>query len=126
MERIRSRRSSSSHLVVHELSLCQAIADTAIAYAGDHPILGVYVQIGYLRQVVPDTLRFSWDIVAEGGALKGCELHIDHVPAIVECNSCGATTKLEQPVRVCASCHSRDTLLRSGDEFSVVSIDVLE
>jgi hydrogenase nickel incorporation protein HypA/HybF len=111
---------------MHELSLCQAIAGTVVQHAGGHRVARVAVQVGHFRQVVPDTLQFCWKVVTDGGALEGCEIDVDHVPAVVECNACGATTTLEVPILVCGPCGSRDTVLRSGDEFAVVSIDIEE
>lgn len=111
---------------MHELSLCRAIADVATDNAGGKAVSRVSVQIGHFRQVVPDTLRFCWTLVTEGTALDGCELAIEHVPAVVVCRACGADTQLDRPVLACGTCASRDVELRSGEEFLVASIDILE
>ena len=111
---------------MHELSLCEAIARIATEHAGRQPVSCVHLRIGYLRQVVPDSLQFCWGIVTDGGPLEGCQLDIDHVPAVVTCNECGTSSTLEDPILVCASCASGDTVLQSGDEFLVLAIDILE
>ena len=111
---------------MHELSLCRAIADTARDHADGRRVSTVVVRIGHLRQVVPDTLRFCWGIVVEGGEFEGAELVIEHVPAVVACRTCGARTTIERPVMRCSLCDSTDVDLESGDEFLVASIDVLE
>jgi hydrogenase nickel incorporation protein HypA/HybF len=111
---------------VHELSLSQAVADTVLDHAAGRPVSRVAVRIGHLRQVVPDSLSFCWEMVTEGTALAGCRLDIDHVPAVALCHSCGERTTLERPVLVCGACGGRDTTLESGEEFLVESIDVME
>jgi hydrogenase nickel incorporation protein HypA/HybF len=111
---------------VHELSLCQAIARIATEHSGGQHVSCVHVRIGYLRQVVPDSLQFCWGIVAGAGPLEACVLDIEQVPAVVTCNACGARSTLDGPILVCGSCASTDTVLLSGDEFLVLSIDVVE
>ncbi|MDY7104395.1 MAG: hydrogenase maturation nickel metallochaperone HypA [Actinomycetota bacterium] len=111
---------------MHELSLCRAIADTARDHAGGRELARVTVRIGHLRQVVPDTLHHCWGLTVDDTPLAGCELVIEHVPAVAACRACGARTTLDQPVLRCASCDGRDLVLESGDEFLVASIDVLE
>jgi len=110
---------------VHELSLSRAIADVVTENANGRSVTTVTVRIGHFRQVVPDTLRFCWDMVVDGTSLAGCRLEIEHVPAVGHCRTCGRTWQLERPVLVC-DCGDRNVELESGDEFLVQSIDVLE
>ena len=50
------------------------------------------MRIGHLRQVVPDAMQFSWQVLTDGTELAGCELAIEHVPAAVECRALRGTT----------------------------------
>jgi hydrogenase nickel incorporation protein HypA/HybF len=109
---------------VHELSLCEAILDHVEERAGDRPLRRVEVRIGHLRQVVPDALQFSWEMLTECQGRAGCELLVEHIPAVVRCRACGADTTLEWPVLACATCESHDVELRSGDELELAWIDV--
>lgn len=109
---------------MHELSICGAIVDTVTEHAGGRPVNRVRLQIGHLRQVVPETLRFCWSARTEGTPFEGCELEIDHVPAVVTCNACKARTTLDDPVLRCGTCGSLDVALQSGEEFLIESIDV--
>lgn len=111
---------------MHELSLCRAIADTAKDHAAGRGLSRVSVQIGYLRQVVPRTLEYCWELVTDGTDLEGCDLEITHVPAVAKCLTCEAETLLTHPVLVCGWCGGRDVTLISGEEFLVASIDILE
>src|SRR5436190_17537688 len=111
---------------MHELSLAEAIAAAAGARAAGRRVQRVSVRIGYLRHVVPDSLVFSWEVLTAGTDLDGSELAVEHVPAVVACGACGATTTLDLPILVCGACEGSDVELRSGDEFLLVSIDVAE
>jgi hydrogenase nickel incorporation protein HypA/HybF len=108
---------------VHELALCQAIVDTVEAHAGGRRVERVEVRIGHFRQVVPDSLRFSWELLTDGSDLAGCELVIDHVPAVVLCQACGDRTTLDLPIMLCQACESSQVTLETGEEFLIVSID---
>ncbi|HEX3461715.1 MAG TPA: hydrogenase maturation nickel metallochaperone HypA [Acidimicrobiales bacterium] len=108
---------------MHELALCQAIADTVSQRAEGRTVTRVEVRIGHFRQVVPDSLLFSWELLTAGTHLDGCELSIDHVPAVVDCRTCGQRSTLDLPILLCRSCDSSDVALVSGEEFLISSID---
>jgi hydrogenase nickel incorporation protein HypA/HybF len=109
---------------VHELSMCDAIARAVDVHAGGRPVQSVTVRIGHLRQVVPDTLEFSWSMVTKSTALEGAELQVEYVPAVVTCEACGATTTLDAPVLACAACGARAVTLTSGDELLIASLQL--
>jgi hydrogenase nickel incorporation protein HypA/HybF len=111
--------------VVHELSLCEAIVDLVESRAAGRSVRRVEVRIGYFRQVVPDSLQFSWTVLTEGTWLAGCELVIDHVPAVVRC-ACGAESILDTPILVCSTCASFEVVLICGSEFDVAWIELAE
>jgi hydrogenase nickel incorporation protein HypA/HybF len=109
---------------VHELSICTAIAKIAYNIADGRTVERVRVDVGYLRQVVPDTLSHSWELVVFGTPLDGVPLEVREVPAIIECRHCGTRTTLEDPIFRCSSCGSTDTEVISGSELLVTSLDL--
>jgi hydrogenase nickel incorporation protein HypA/HybF len=111
---------------MHELSICNAIASTAARHADGRSVSQVTVQIGHLRQVVPDALQFSWEVVAGTTELKDATLVIEQMPAVVECLDCGVRTTLVFPILACGSCEGFDVKLLSGEELLVVSIDLVD
>ena len=72
---------------------------------------------------VPDSLLFSWELLTDGTPLEGCELVIDHVPAVIRCTACEHETTLDMPIMLCAACESSDVTIVSGEEFLVSSIE---
>lgn len=111
---------------MHELSICSAIAQTVGEHAGGRAVRRVRVRIGHFRQVVPESLAFCWEIQTRGGPLDGCQLDVDHVPAVIRCRDCSAATTLEHPILLCGACDGADVELVAGEEFLIESIDVAE
>lgn len=109
---------------MHELSICTAIAKIAHDAAAGRPVERVRVDVGHLRQVVPETLRHSWEMVVFGTTLDGSTLEVREVPVVIECHQCGAQTPLDDPIFRCGACASTDTKVISGDELFVTSLDV--
>ncbi len=109
---------------MHELSLCNAIADTVTNHAAGRPVRCVRVRIGAYRQVVPDTLAFCWEMQIAGSDLAQCELEVETVPAVIACRTCGAETTLDDPILLCRNCDGADVRLITGEEFLIESIDV--
>ena len=109
---------------MHELSICTSIAKITTQAAAGRQVERVRVDIGHNRQVVPDTLRYSWEMVVFGTALEGVALEVREVPAVIECRQCATRTQLDDPIFRCCSCGSTETRVVSGDELLVTSLDV--
>jgi hydrogenase nickel incorporation protein HypA/HybF len=110
---------------VHELSLCRSIYRIVDRARGGRPVEVVHLQVGRLRQAVPETLEYCWRLVSDATPLAGSRLEIDHVPVVLDC-SCGARTTVQDDlVLTCASCGGSDVSLHSGEELLVTSVDLL-
>jgi hydrogenase nickel incorporation protein HypA/HybF len=111
---------------MHELSLSSAILETAVRHAAGRPVKAVELTVGTLRQVVPSSLEFYWEIVARGTVCEGSRLELSVVQALVSCNDCATEWTLDEPVFACPSCESKNVEVLKGTEFMVESIDVSE
>jgi hydrogenase nickel incorporation protein HypA/HybF len=110
---------------VHELSICGAIADIVSRRAGDRPVRVINLRVGQLRQVVPDTLAYCWELVSAGTFLDGSRLAIERVPARLHCRGCGSEAEIgDLPVFICVSCGGTDTRVVAGEEFLITSLDL--
>ena len=110
---------------MHELSISRAIVETANRHAAAGRVLSVRVAIGALRQVLPDSLRFYFEIVARGTACDGALLDTRLVPARMEC-ACGEAWELEDVCFRCPRCGGAEVSVVSGEELCVESIEVEE
>jgi hydrogenase nickel incorporation protein HypA/HybF len=111
---------------MHELSIAQAIVDVAARHAEGRRVLRVNVQVGHLRQVVPDSLQFAFALVVQGTALDGAELAITHVPAAGRCRECGAESVMESFPLSCGACGSFDVEVFAGEELLVEGLELEE
>lgn len=110
---------------MHELSLCQAIAGVVKTHAADRHVTVVRVQVGALRQVVPESLSFCWTLVRDHECLSDAELELELVRAEVRCRSCQQQSELSSRWAVlCPSCDSADVEIVRGNEFLVTSLEV--
>lgn len=111
---------------MHELSLSSAILETALKHADGRRVRAVELSIGVLRQVVPASLEFYFEIVSRDTVCEGARLDLSIVEARVSCGACGAEWTLDDPVFRCPTCESSDVEVLSGSEFMVESLDVEE
>ena len=111
---------------MHELALSSAIVNTVAKHAAGRPVRAVYLRVGRLRQVVPDTLEFYFGFVARDSVCDGARLEQEIVEARLRCNPCRYEWAVEIPAFRCPECGGSDVVVASGDEFEVESIDVEE
>ncbi len=111
---------------MHELSVASAIANTALAHAGAREVSVVAVQVGSLRQVVSESLRFYFQIVARGTPLEGARLELSEVPARLGCRACGQEWEPDWPMFRCPLCCAAEVSVLGGEELSVEYIEVEE
>lgn len=109
---------------MHELSICAAIADVVRQHAAGREVISVQLRVGYLRQLVPDSLEFCWSLEIEKTPLSGARLEIEQVPAVIACSECGEQTVLDTPRMACASCSSALVSVVAGEECLITSIEL--
>jgi hydrogenase nickel incorporation protein HypA/HybF len=110
---------------VHELSLCEAIADVVKTHADGRHVDVVRVRVGALRQVVPESLSFCWTLVRDSEDMPDAELELECITAEVRCRTCGGQSEITSAWSIwCPECDSSDVEVLSGNEFQVTSLDV--
>ena len=108
---------------MHELSLSRAVTDTAVRHASGRKVTAVTVRIGHLRQVVPQSLAFYFQLVSRGTLCEGAHLEMVSVPAVMRCQACGREWEPQHSFR-CVCGDAGDVV--AGDELEVESIEVEE
>lgn len=109
---------------MHELSLCGAIAEIAFRRAADRPVSVIHLRVGQLRQVVPDSLIFCWDMVTEGTELEGSVLHLESVRAELSCRDCAIEFTLpDPPAFACPRCGGLNVSVVAGEDFDVTALE---
>jgi hydrogenase nickel incorporation protein HypA/HybF len=108
---------------VHELSIAQSVVERVTERAAGRQVVRVRLRVGRLSGVVPDALRFSFDLVTEGTSAQGAVLEIEEPEGRACCRTCAADFVLRDLVLLC-ECGSADVELLSGSELMVSSMEV--
>ncbi len=109
---------------MHELSIASAVVATATKHADGRPVSVVSVRVGALRQVVPDSLRFSFGIVARDGLCQDARLELTEVALRLRCDRCGGEWEPSEPAFRCADCAQSTVQVLAGEELEVDYIEV--
>ncbi len=84
----------------------------------------VVLEIGKLTAVLPDSIRFCFDLCTEGTLLEGAELQILELPGHARCRECGQDVVLERPLDLCR-CGSGELDWLSGEELRIKEFEVI-
>lgn len=111
---------------MHELSIATAVVNTALKHAQGRKVSSVTVRAGRLRQVVPESLRFYFEIVARDTECERARLELIETQARLRCEQCGHEWEPEWPMFRCPECAAADVAVTSGEELEVQYIEVEE
>jgi hydrogenase nickel incorporation protein HypA/HybF len=109
---------------MHELSVATAILNTALKHADDRPVSAVSLRVGAMRQVVPDSLRFYFEIVARDTACEGAALELVEITTELQCSDCERRWSPRIPAFRCPDCGSANVQVLAGEELDVEYIEV--
>jgi hydrogenase nickel incorporation protein HypA/HybF len=108
---------------MHELGITQEIVAIAAERAGSAKVRRVVVEIGRLTAVLPDAVRFCFEICAEGTPVAGAALEIIETAGRGRCRACHTEQALNRPFGLCPCGHT-DFEWLAGEELRVRSVEV--
>jgi hydrogenase nickel incorporation protein HypA/HybF len=113
---------------MHELSIAQSLieaATEAITEHGGGRATRIEIRIGLLSGVVPQALRFSFDLAAADTPCDGAQLEIETIPVTVLCSHCDAAQTLTDVFRFCCpACGAATPQVLTGRELDLKSIEI--
>lgn len=109
---------------MHELSITQSVVDAVLERLPDTPIAGVRLEIGKLSGIVPDSVRFCFDLVVEGTPLQGARLDIDEPGGRGRCVDCGTEFEVADQFLLCP-CGSANVEVLAGQQLRIRSVEVV-
>ena len=113
---------------MHEAGIAQNIATAIQQRIDSGEIAGqvrtICLQVGRLTAVIPDNLRFMFEVVTRDSPLAGVQLEIELIPVRGHCAACGADFVIDEVDFWCSACRSPRVELRSGQELSIVAVEV--
>lgn len=112
---------------MHELSLCRSIFSIVDRASAGRDVAVVHLQVGKLRQVVPDSLCYCWTLVSDTTSLDGSVLDIDMIDITLACQDCTSVSRVEHDlILLCSRCGSSMVTVATGEEFFLTSLDLAE
>lgn len=111
---------------MHEFKLIQNIFTIILDTANSNALRSVKkvtLQVGKLRQLAPEFLRFAFAIVSKDTIADGAELEVQHIPVTMKCGSCSQQSAIEEDYYLCPTCQSTDLEVLSGKELIIASIE---
>ncbi|AKV03372.1 [NiFe] hydrogenase nickel incorporation protein HypA [Labilithrix luteola] len=109
---------------MHELAITQSIVEHIEEHLEGSRVVRVVLEIGALSAIVPDAVRFCFDVCARGTNLEGATLEIIRTEGTGGCRACGRTMPLDSLVASCA-CGSTDVAILRGQELRVRDVEVV-
>lgn len=114
---------------MHEYSIVQGVLDAvepAALKAGARRVTKVRLRVGDMTEVVRDSLDFMWELCCEerGPVFEGTQLEVETVMPRSACLKCGAEFEHDRFHLHCPACDSASTMLLSGRELEIASMDV--
>lgn len=108
---------------MHEMAITQSVVDAVCDHAAGRRVHSVRVEVGALCAIVPEAMRFCFDLVTEGTVADGARLDLDVRPGLAHCRTCGAEFTLPDPIMLCP-CGSADVELLAGRDMRILSMEV--
>jgi hydrogenase nickel incorporation protein HypA/HybF len=108
---------------MHELAITRQIVEIACEHAAGGKIVRIVVEIGTLSAVLPDAVRFCFELCAEGTVAQGATLEIREIPGRGRCRECGGEVAMQRPFGRC-SCGCWNLEWLSGEELKIKEIEV--
>ncbi len=113
---------------MHEMGIATQVAEIAVASIPpdmkDARVERVNLKVGKLAAVIPENLRFCFEVITRDTQLSGVDLHIEEVPVRALCKDCGHEWTIDGPAFTCTRCKSGAIDLLSGRELDIVSIEI--
>ncbi len=110
---------------MHEFGITQNIVAIAAEHAQGAKIQRVTLEIGKLSAIMPDAIRFCFDVCCKDTVLEAATLEIIEIPGLGRCRHCGAEITLEQPFGIC-SCGSVELDVIRGEELKIKELEIEE
>ena len=121
---------------MHEMPVTQAMLNMALEYAHGHRITDIYLQVGRLSPIVPESVGLYFEYLSKDTLAEGATLHFGIAPIEMTCSDCGQRADLSEWIdeapqlvmmkaisRGC-ECGSKHLRVTGGVSFQMVSLEV--
>lgn len=110
---------------MHEMPIAAAIVEQALEAVAPHGatrIEVIEVEIGRMRQIVPEALQLAFSAVSAGTLAEEARLDLTEVEMEAVCRCCGHTFRPEIDLYICPGCEQADVRIVAGNDMILKSI----
>jgi hydrogenase nickel incorporation protein HypA/HybF len=108
---------------MHELGITRNLVAIVGDAAKGRAVRKVWLEIGSRSALMPEAVRFCFDVVSKGTVLEDAELEIVQVSPGWQCTACGVQLG-GTAQSACSECGCDQLRLRTGDELNIKSMEV--
>ncbi len=108
---------------MHELGITRNVVAICAENSNGATVKRVTLEIGKLSAIMPESVRFCFDICSKGTVVEGATLEIIEIQGIGKCKICGGEVALTELFGKCV-CGSRDLNIIAGEELKVKEMEV--
>jgi hydrogenase nickel incorporation protein HypA/HybF len=108
---------------MHELSITQSVVEAITSRMGEAVVVRVRLEVGKLSGLVPDAVRFCFEMVAAGTTCAGATLEFDEPMGSARCRTCGAEFATAEVFPLCG-CGSADIAVLGGTQLRIKEVEV--
>ncbi|HAM16546.1 MAG TPA: hydrogenase maturation nickel metallochaperone HypA [Eggerthellaceae bacterium] len=112
---------------MHEMGIIAGVLDVVNASAADagaNRVLCVNLRVGDMTEAIEDALQFAFEALSEGTPCEGARLAVEWVAPTSMCFECATEFEHDRFHRTCPACGSYETVLLTGRELEIASIEV--
>jgi len=109
---------------MHELGIAQEIVSIVADRAEGARVKRVILEVGKLTLIVPDALRFCFDLCTNDTVVEGAKLEIREIPGRARCRDCGSEMVFDEPFGLCG-CGGANLEWLAGDELMIKEMEVV-
>lgn len=114
---------------MHEMSLVEAILESLEEMQKQNQwnhISKITLNIGKMRQVIPEVMEFAYKTATQGTPLEGSTLEINSVDMEFRCSACSREWGEDEMSFVCPFCGSTEVNMVHGMELEINTLEVEE
>jgi hydrogenase nickel incorporation protein HypA/HybF len=87
-------------------------------------VLRVRLEVGQLCGMLPEAIRFCFDVCSKGTPVEGATLEIVEVAGRGRCSACGAEPAMTAPLGRCPVCREPSLRMVAGSELNIKEMEI--
>ncbi|MDR0311676.1 MAG: hydrogenase maturation nickel metallochaperone HypA [Acidobacteriota bacterium] len=114
---------------MHELGIAENIMDIvrrSVPEGRAAAVGNIRLRVGPFAGIVPDSLKFCFDVLSSGSGMTNAVLQIEQTPLVALCRDCGDKSGVKNFVFACPACGGGNLEIVSGEELEIIEIEIAD